>query len=127
MMMGGPQRGPFNGPRGPFGGPRGMGPRHHMSGPNQMNRGPRGPHQHHQQQPQQFTAAHLAGKTPEEQKNILGEKLYNGVSAIDGERAAKITGMLLELPTDEVLAAINDGSVLAAKVAEAQSILAQHA
>lgn len=138
MMMGG-GRG-FGGPRGAGGFANPRGPHGHMQQQQPHHHAGRGGrpngHGHHQQhhhvaapapQQPQVTIASLEGKSEEEQKNFLGERLYNGVMEIDSERAAKITGMLLELPPIEVIAAINDVAVMRAKVAEAQSILAQHA
>lgn len=134
-MMGrmpGPYGASFGGPRGPFpqqGGPRGPGPMGHPRGGYGGPRPQGGNFNNRPQQPSQqqvLSAASLAGKTPEEQKNILGERLYHDVLKIDAERAAKITGMLLELNSDEIIAAVNDFSQLSAKVAEAQHILDQH-
>lgn len=136
-MMGrmpGPYGAPFGGPRAPFQQQQGQGPRGPMGHPRGGAFGgprPQGNFNNNvrpQQPPQQqiLTADFLAGKTAEEQKNILGERLYNNVLKIDSDRAAKITGMLLELNSDEILAAVNDFYQLSAKVAEAQSILDQH-
>eukprot|EP01004_Peranema_trichophorum_P007015 NODE_580_length_2575_cov_118.886623_g495_i0.p1 GENE.NODE_580_length_2575_cov_118.886623_g495_i0~~NODE_580_length_2575_cov_118.886623_g495_i0.p1 ORF type:complete len:594 (+),score=149.40 NODE_580_length_2575_cov_118.886623_g495_i0:63-1844(+) len=64
---------------------------------------------------------------PQEQKNFLGEKLFNQITTIDSERAAKITGMLLEMDTAETISLLEgprDNLVL--KVNEAIEVLKAH-
>lgn len=88
--------------------------------------------QHHQQQQQQqrhaigVTAQDLANMTPEEQKNALGERLYVRIQEINPQQAAKITGMLLEMDTPEILNVLEERSTLLAKVEEAVAVLQQH-
>jgi polyadenylate-binding protein len=95
-----------------------------------MQRGPRGAPQGPasagaQQQPSVagISAAELSKMTPEEQKNALGERLYVKVSEINQENAAKITGMLLEMDTNEILNILEDPTSLNAKVSEAVNVL----
>ena len=56
---------------------------------------------------------------------VLGEKLYSQISAMPAASAAagKITGMLLELDTSEVLNLIDTPQALAGKVDEAMQAL----
>ena len=54
-----------------------------------------------------------------ERKNILGEQLYKLISASNPSQAGKITGMLLELDTSEVLHLIGTPAVLTDRVSEA--------
>lgn len=58
-----------------------------------------------QEQPQQgaLTAAMLANAAPAEQKQMLGEALYPKIHASQPELAGKITGMLLEMDSSELL------------------------
>lgn len=60
---------------------------------------------------------------PETQKTMLGEALYPLVQAIDGDNCGKITGMLLELHNDELLALLRDQVQLLEKVNDAQQVI----
>lgn len=74
----------------------------------------------------QLTLQNLAEFSPEEQKNILGDRLFPLVSDIEHEAASKITGMLLEMDIGDLLHLIDTPEALAAKVQEAVSVLKQH-
>ena len=71
-------------------------------------------------------AAALASAPPEQQKIMLGEQLYPLVHVLNGEKAAKITGMLLEMDNNEVLYLIENPEALQAKVEEAMNVLKEH-
>jgi polyadenylate-binding protein len=73
-----------------------------------------------------INAAQLAKMTPEEQKNSLGERLYAKISEMQPVQAAKITGMLLEMDTPEILNVLEDQRTLLQKVQEAIHVLQQH-
>jgi polyadenylate-binding protein len=73
-----------------------------------------------------LTAASLAAAPPEQQKRILGERLYPLVHVRDAEHASKITGMLLEMDNGELLHLLESPDALTAKVGEAQDVLRQH-
>jgi polyadenylate-binding protein len=73
-----------------------------------------------------INAAQLAKMTPEEQKNTLGERLYAKISEMQPVQAAKITGMLLEMDTPEILNVLEDPRTLTQKVQEAIHVLQQH-
>lgn len=60
--------------------------------------------------------AMLANATPEQQKQILGERLFPLVQAQQPELAGKITGMLLEMDNSEVLLLLDNQEALDAKV-----------
>merc|ERR1719310_423940 len=47
--------------------------------------------------PQEMTASSLAAAPPEQQKQLLGERLFPLISAVEPGLAGKITGMLLEM------------------------------
>jgi len=76
--------------------------------------------------PTGINAAQLAKMTPEEQKNTLGERLYSKISELQPAQAAKITGMLLEMDTPEILNVLEDQRTLLQKVQEAIHVLQQH-
>lgn len=84
-----------------------------------------------QQQQQQrmgsgINAQQLAKMSLEEQKNALGERLYSKIHEVNPGQAAKITGMLLEMETGEILNVLEDQRTLLAKVNEAVTVLQQH-
>ncbi|KDP29218.1 hypothetical protein JCGZ_16607 [Jatropha curcas] len=65
----------------------------------------------------------LAAASPEEQKQILGERLYPLVQKHKPDLVAKITGMLLEMDNSELLLLLESPESLAAKVEEAVQVL----
>lgn len=65
----------------------------------------------------------LAKASKPEQRNMLGEKLYPLIAEREPQLAGKITGMLLELDTQEVLGLLEDPPAVAAKVDEARAVL----
>lgn len=61
---------------------------------------------------------------PEQQKNILGERLYALIQPAEPQRAGKITGMLLDgLETTELLNLVESPEALTAKIQEALAAL----
>lgn len=73
-----------------------------------------------------LTTATLASASPEQQKQLLGERLFPLVGAIVPDMAGKITGMLLEMDNGELLLLLESQEALAAKVDEAIQVLRQH-
>lgn len=73
-----------------------------------------------------LTAAALAAASPQEQKKMIGERLYPLVESIDAPNAGKITGMFLELDNGELLHLLEDAPALSRKVEEAQNVLRKH-
>lgn len=66
----------------------------------------------------------LATCPPEQQKNILGERLYALIQPHEPQRAGKITGMLLDgLETAELLNLVDSPAALEAKIQEALAAL----
>ncbi|OWM82476.1 polyadenylate-binding protein 7 [Punica granatum] len=65
----------------------------------------------------------LAAASPEQQKQILGERLYPLVQKNKPDLVAKITGMLLEMDNSELLLLLESPESLAAKVEEAVQVL----
>lgn len=74
---------------------------------------------------QELTSSGLASATPEQQKQILGERLYPLVYAENPALAAKITGMFLEMDVSECLQLLEEPNELKEKVAEAMRVLEQ--
>jgi polyadenylate-binding protein len=74
----------------------------------------------------QLTAAMLAAAPPEQQKQLLGERLFPLVANMQPDLAGKITGMLLEMEVIELLLLLEDQQALNAKVDEAVEVLKQH-
>ncbi|CAO2042894.1 unnamed protein product, partial [Urochloa humidicola] len=65
----------------------------------------------------------LANTTPEEQRLILGERLYPLVQQLEPYQAPKVTGMLLELDQTEILHLLVSPEALKSRVAEAMTVL----
>ncbi|KAJ8651039.1 hypothetical protein MRB53_004062 [Persea americana] len=65
----------------------------------------------------------LAAASPQQQKQILGERLFPLVTKHKSELAAKITGMLLEMDNSELLLLLESPESLATKVEEAVQVL----
>ncbi|KAK2949492.1 putative Polyadenylate-binding protein [Blattamonas nauphoetae] len=74
-------------------------------------------------QPVQIDSQQLARMSQEEQRQTLGEALFPQIENIDKEYAGKITGMLLELDTQELVRLLEDPAELLGKVNEARQVL----
>uniref|UniRef100_A0A3Q4GYG8 PABC domain-containing protein n=1 Tax=Neolamprologus brichardi TaxID=32507 RepID=A0A3Q4GYG8_NEOBR len=57
----------------------------------------------HVQGQEPLTASMLAAAPPQEQKQMLGERLFPLIQAMHANLAGKITGMLLEIDNSELL------------------------
>ncbi|MCO5550294.1 hypothetical protein L7F22_003776 [Adiantum nelumboides] len=68
----------------------------------------------------------LAKASPQQQKQMLGERLYPLVQKRQFHLAGKITGMLLEMDNNELLFLLDSEDALASKVEEAELVLQQH-
>jgi len=73
-----------------------------------------------------LTASMLAAAPPQEQKQMLGERLFPLIQRMYPEMAGKITGMLLEIDNAELLHMLEDHSSLKSKVEEAVAVLQAH-
>ncbi|OQV25134.1 Polyadenylate-binding protein 1-B [Hypsibius exemplaris] len=70
--------------------------------------------------------AQLAKASSNEQKQILGEKLFPLISTSYPELAGKVTGMLLEIDNSELLLMLEQPEQLKSKVDEAVLVLKSH-
>ncbi|XP_074606582.1 polyadenylate-binding protein 1-like isoform X2 [Acropora palmata] len=68
----------------------------------------------------------LAAASPQEQKQIIGERLYPLIQSTHPDQAGKITGMLLEIDNAELLHMLESCDALAAKIQEVVSVLRAH-
>lgn len=75
---------------------------------------------------QPLDAGTLAQASPDQQKQILGERLFAQIQGTQPQLAGKITGMLLELDNGELLHLLQSPEALAAKVEEAIAALNAH-
>jgi len=114
---GGPPPGQPGAPQGQPGAPMGQ-PGAPMPG------GPMG--QPPQMAPQEINAATLAAAPPEQQKQLLGERLFPLIQNVEPHLAGKITGMLLEMDNGELLNLLESPDALNAKIMEALSVLQMH-
>lgn len=71
---------------------------------------------------QPLNAAMLAAASPDEQKQMIGERLFPLVSKLQPKLAGKITGMLLEMDNAELLMLLDSNEALQAKVEEAIAV-----
>jgi polyadenylate-binding protein len=75
----------------------------------------------------QLTAQNLAGIPVEEQKHILGERLYQLIAKPQPALAGKITGMILDSSyPEEMLQLIDNPQALNDKIDEALKVLQEH-
>jgi len=73
-----------------------------------------------------LTASMLAAAQPQEQKQMLGERLFPLIQRMHPELAGKITGMLLEIDNSELLHMLESQESLKLKVEEAVAVLQAH-
>uniref|UniRef100_A0A674A2T9 Polyadenylate-binding protein n=1 Tax=Salmo trutta TaxID=8032 RepID=A0A674A2T9_SALTR len=73
-----------------------------------------------------LTASVLAVAPPQEQKQMLGERLFPLIQAVHPSLAGKITGMLLEIDNSELLHMLESNESLRSKVEEAVAVLQAH-
>merc|ERR1712077_178649 len=94
-----------------------------------------GPQPIPQQQPQPavliqgqepLTASMLAAAPPQEQKQMLGERLFPLIQGMYPDLAGKITGMLLEIDNSELVHMLEHSESLKGKVDEAVAVLQAH-
>uniref|UniRef100_A0A674EVV4 Polyadenylate-binding protein n=1 Tax=Salmo trutta TaxID=8032 RepID=A0A674EVV4_SALTR len=80
----------------------------------------------HVQGQEPLTSSMLASAPPQEQKQMLGERLFPLIQAMHPSLAGKITGMLLEIDNSELLHMLESHESLRSKVEEAVAVLQAH-
>ncbi|XP_026718049.1 polyadenylate-binding protein 1-like [Athene cunicularia] len=80
----------------------------------------------HVQGQEPLTASMLAAAPPQEQKQMIGERLYPLIHAMNPSLAGKITGMLLEIDNSELLLLLESPDSLHSKIEEAVAVLQAH-
>jgi len=73
-----------------------------------------------------LTASMLASAPPQEQKQMLGERLFPLIQGMYPDLAGKITGMLLEIDNSELVHMLEHQESLKGKVEEAVTVLQVH-
>merc|ERR1712001_645513 len=73
-----------------------------------------------------LTTSMLAAAPPQEQKQMLGERLFPLIQGMYPELAGKITGMLLEIDNSELVHMLEHSESLKGKVDEAVAVLQAH-
>lgn len=77
--------------------------------------------------PEPLTSSMLAAANPQEQKQMLGERLFPLIQQMaSADLAGKITGMLLEIDNSELLHMLDNRELLKSKVDEAVLVLQHH-
>ncbi|NWU16162.1 EPAB protein, partial [Cephalopterus ornatus] len=80
----------------------------------------------HVQGQEPLTASMLAAAPPQEQKQMIGERLYPLIHSMHPLLAGKITGMLLEMDNSELLLLMESPDSLHSKIEEAVAVLQAH-
>uniref|UniRef100_A0A8C1MCJ0 Uncharacterized protein n=1 Tax=Cyprinus carpio TaxID=7962 RepID=A0A8C1MCJ0_CYPCA len=80
----------------------------------------------HVQGQEPLTVSMLAAVPPQEQKQMLGERLFPLIQNMHPSLAGKITGMLLEMDNSELLHMLESPESLRSKVDEAVAVLQAH-
>ncbi|XP_060918284.1 polyadenylate-binding protein 4 isoform X2 [Labrus mixtus] len=106
------------------GGPRAMPPYKYATGVRNPN--PQAQPAVHVQGQEPLTASMLAAAPPQEQKQMLGERLFPLIQSMHANLAGKITGMLLEIDNSELLHMLESHESLRSKVEEAVAVLQAH-
>jgi polyadenylate-binding protein len=74
-----------------------------------------------------LTSHMLASAAPQEQKQLLGERIYALLNTLypTMKEAGKITGMMLEIDNSELVMMLQDNDLFRSKVEEASAVLSQ--
>jgi polyadenylate-binding protein len=73
-----------------------------------------------------LSASALAAAHPNDQKQMLGERLFPLIQDKHPGVAGKVTGMLLEMDNAEILHLLEDRELLASRIDEAVAVLSMH-
>jgi polyadenylate-binding protein len=80
----------------------------------------------HIQGQEPLSASALAAAHPNDQKQMLGERLFPLIHDKYPSVAGKVTGMLLEMDNAEILHLLEDRELLNSRVEEAVAVLTMH-
>jgi len=80
----------------------------------------------HIQGQEPLSASALAAAHPNDQKQMLGERLFPLIHEKYPDVAGKITGMLLEMDNAEILHLLEDRDLLSSRMEEAMAVLQMH-
>lgn len=80
----------------------------------------------HIQGQEPLSASALAAAHPNDQKQMLGERLFPLIQEKHPHAAGKVTGMLLEMDNSEILHLLEDRELLASRIDEAVAVLSMH-
>jgi len=80
----------------------------------------------HIQGQEPLSASALAAAHPNDQKQMLGERLFPLIQEKHPHVAGKVTGMLLEMDNAEILHLLEDRELLASRIDEAVAVLSMH-
>lgn len=78
-------------------------------------------------QKEPLTANMLASASPDQQNNMIGDRLYPLIHTVQPDLAGKITGMFLEMDNSDLLVLLNAPDALNSKIQEAIDVLADYA
>jgi polyadenylate-binding protein len=73
-----------------------------------------------------LSASALAAAHPNDQKQMLGERLFPLIQEKHRDAAGKVTGMLLEMDNAEILHLLEDRELLSSRIDEAVAVLSMH-
>jgi len=73
-----------------------------------------------------LSASVLAAAHPNDQKQMLGERLFPLIQEKHSSVAGKVTGMLLEMDNAEILHLLEDRELLSSRIDEAVAVLTMH-
>uniref|UniRef100_A0A6A7FVD6 Polyadenylate-binding protein n=1 Tax=Hirondellea gigas TaxID=1518452 RepID=A0A6A7FVD6_9CRUS len=76
--------------------------------------------------PVPLTSQALARAPAQQQKQMIGERIFPLIQEREAKLAGKITGMLLEMDNTELLHLLESSDALEAKISEALAVLQQH-
>lgn len=93
------------------------------TGPGQQAGQPAGVHIQGQEP---LSASALAAAHPNDQKQMLGERLFPLIQEKYPIAAGKVTGMLLEMDNTEILHLLEDHELLGSRIEEAVAVLSMH-
>lgn len=86
------------------------------------------PHQNRTAPPQQLPPGfeNIHQLAPQERKRKVGDYIYPKIATLYADQAGKLTGMILELETPELIQLLQNESALLEKASQAHEVLQKH-